>query len=421
MKNDVLQPRKRKPGNKQPSAVVVVNRADSKQKTSTYFSFLLPFAAAIFLLAFFLRSYFINAGIYATVIPNGASRSEGKFKFFTENSFYEFLRTYKVWNDKGIRIKNFHINLTNSALWYDEKSPNSHFFFPAFPRVQVLDYPGSPISGKNITLKLISESPRMFFVENFISEKECEDLLFDALDIERNPTAMDPDEKNGPNFQETGIELSYARVEDTFVAAKLLERATQLFRLDPTRDDLIEGVEIERYALNNYHATKVNSYPENKYLEEGFSFNVSSINGSNIYGTLILYLTDKFKGGQTAFPEIPIETVDQDTFKETRNRFTTSPVAVDELEGFSDIQKRTAEECNDRRYTSIQPKRGSVILFYSIFPNNKTIDHRIMHAGCPIFTSFLSKYSANIFAWTQCRFGYPFCKYPVGSMVDDGF
>lgn len=61
--------------------------------------------------------------------------------------------------------------------------PKRHFIWPAFEVGHKVAVPGvtSSIPGQPITLETLSESPRVFLVENFLSPQDAEDLIENAL------------------------------------------------------------------------------------------------------------------------------------------------------------------------------------------------------------------------------------------------
>lgn len=61
--------------------------------------------------------------------------------------------------------------------------PKRHFIWPAFEVGHKVEVPGvtSSIPGQPITLETLSDSPRVFLVENFLSPQDAEDLIENAL------------------------------------------------------------------------------------------------------------------------------------------------------------------------------------------------------------------------------------------------
>jgi len=61
--------------------------------------------------------------------------------------------------------------------------PKRHFIWPAFEVGHKVEVPGvtSSIPGQPITLQTLSDSPRVFLVENFLSPQDAEDLIENAL------------------------------------------------------------------------------------------------------------------------------------------------------------------------------------------------------------------------------------------------
>lgn len=61
--------------------------------------------------------------------------------------------------------------------------PKRHFIWPAFEVGHKVEVPGvaSSVPGQPITLQTLSDSPRVFLVENFLSPQDAEDLIENAL------------------------------------------------------------------------------------------------------------------------------------------------------------------------------------------------------------------------------------------------
>ncbi|XP_021905016.1 probable prolyl 4-hydroxylase 4 isoform X1 [Carica papaya] len=113
-------------------------------------------------------------------------------------------------------------------------------------------------------------------------------------------------------------------------------------------------------------------YEHGQKYDPHYDYFVDKVNiarGGHRVATVLMYLTDVAKGGETVFPSAE---------QETSHR--KAPVENDDL-----------SECA-KKGIAVKPRRGDALLFFSLLPN-ATPDTSSLHAGCPVIEG--EKWSAT--------------------------
>jgi prolyl 4-hydroxylase len=96
--------------------------------------------------------------------------------------------------------------------------------------------------------------------------------------------------------------------------------------------------------------------------------NVQVQKGNNRILTFFIYLNDVPSGGETVFPRVDGNYVDN--------------------------------ACTNPNGFKVKPKKGSAVLFYSMLPDGN-LDNDSLHGGCPVIEG--EKYAANVWFWDRHR------------------
>lgn len=201
--------------------------------------------------------------------------------------------------------------------------------------------------------KQISWKPRAFVYEGFLTDEECDHLIFLAKsELKRSEVA---DNLSGES------ELSDVRTSSGMFIRKDM-------------DHIVSGIE-ERIAAwtllpkENGEDIQVLRYEHGQKYDPHYDFFTDQVNiarGGHRIATVLMYLSDVEKGGETVFPEA-----------EESPRHLNS--------------KDDAAECA-RHGIAVKPQKGTALLFFSLYPN-ATPDHSSLHGGCPVIKG--EKWSAT--------------------------
>eukprot|EP00624_Nannochloropsis_granulata_P003837 evm.model.NODE_2938_length_21112_cov_40.828156.3 len=175
--------------------------------------------------------------------------------------------------------------------------PKRHFIWPAFEVGHKVAVPGvtSSIPGQPITLETLSESPRVFLVENFLSPQDAEDLIENALGITAEGFAL----KRSTTGAE-GSEVSSRRTsENAFdttspVAMKLKRRVFDLLGMRPYVETWADGLQVLRYNESKAYISHLDYLEVND--QSNHDFDSEREGGTNRFATVLLYLTDVEQG-----------------------------------------------------------------------------------------------------------------------------
>lgn len=219
-------------------------------------------------------------------------------------------------------------------------------------------------SAMNLTLKVLSCDPRVFEIKNFLSPVETEHILSLANVLGLGKSTMGSD--SGVTDSQDARTSHHTRVkrEQTQVIDAIYRRAADLLQIDEallrTRDE------------SEYHPTAIGTrsiaeaaqlvhYSEGQQYAAHMDFispNVDKPHQANRFATLLVYLNEDMKGGQTSFP-----------------RWVNSKTP-DALE--------------------VTPEVGKAILFYNLLPDGN-MDEMSLHSSKPVTEG--EKWVMNLWIW----------------------
>ena len=256
-------------------------------------------------------------------------------------------------------------------IWYDMQKLNQEFskhYLIHSGRAWLADFPRAfPIhplrpaqyighvqtihaGDRTYDMKVESITPRVFSIDHFLTDSECDQLIEMALAQGLNASTVysgglakhqrDLSTRSSTN---TWLERSTAELTD-----QIYRRAAHVLQIDegllqaPIDDhvhahahSLAESLQIVRYKEGEeYTAHHDFVYPSQRQRLQPTRF-----------ATLLLYLNDDFQGGQTVFPRA---------------------VTVDQHNG-----------------VSVQPVKGKAVLFYNVLPDGN-VDDLSQHSSQPI-------------------------------------
>ncbi|KAL0450602.1 UNVERIFIED_CONTAM: Glycerol-3-phosphate acyltransferase RAM2 [Sesamum latifolium] len=204
----------------------------------------------------------------------------------------------------------------------------------------------------------ISWNPRAFLYRGFLTHKECDHLISLAKDK---------------------LEKSMVADNDSGKSIESEVRTSSGMFLSKAQDEIVAGVE-ERIAawtflpIENGEAMQILHYEHGQKYEPHFDFFHDKANqelGGHRVATVLMYLSDVARGGETVFPN------------------------SDE----KDKQPKSDDwsECAKQGY-AVKPRKGDALLFFSLHPD-ATTDNTSLHGSCPVIEG--EKWSAT--KWIHVR------------------
>ncbi|CAN6476339.1 unnamed protein product [Victoria cruziana] len=203
----------------------------------------------------------------------------------------------------------------------------------------------------------VSWRPRAFIYKGFLSDEECDHII---------------------NLAKTNLkrsEVSHDKTGDSYVSKVRTSSGTFLKK---EQDGIIERIEnrISTWTFlpkENAEPIQVLRYGIGEKYEPHFDYFSDKKNivwGGHRMVTVLMYLSNVTKGGETVFPN---------------------------AEGVTQEKDDTWSDCA-RKGLAVKPKKGDAVLFFSLHPD-ATTDPASLHASCPVIEG--EKWSAP--CWIHVR------------------
>jgi prolyl 4-hydroxylase len=156
--------------------------------------------------------------------------------------------------------------------------------------------------------------------------------------------------------------------------------------MEPNQRSTIEPVQVVRYGQNESYMTHTDYFPPSFTTDTNWLPNEG---GTNRFATILMYLNDVEEGGHTAFPF--------GVFGDAANRVDDEQESAFAERLSSGDSTTLAPYCASLE-TSVAPRKGGAILFYSQRPGGE-LDTRSIHAGCPVAKGV--KWASNVWIWNR--------------------
>jgi len=168
-----------------------------------------------------------------------------------------------VYNKFGEPVESVEEFEAMEPLYWGPTKPGTHFMWPGVKvghKVPVRDVQSPNPNGKQIELETLStgqgETPRVFYIHNFMSESETDQLISHATNPE-NPYKMAPstagtmkawNQGGSQDIVSTRTSMNAFDIE-TENAMNIKRRAFKLLRLPEYHEPMADGIQILRYEL----------------------------------------------------------------------------------------------------------------------------------------------------------------------------
>lgn len=235
------------------------------------------------------------------------------------------------------------------------KEDDHDYVYPA--RTQFL--PGEAQPGK---LQVLSTTPKIFIIEDFLSFDECQYLIDTIIpELKRstvsNTAILDENRTSRTMWIHHGMSAS-ATVQN------IVQRAFNLLKIpydSRNSSRVAEAIQGLHYSNTQWYREHYDYFTPNDYKDDG---HIQT--GNNRLATLFLYLTDVESGGETYFPR---------------------------FDG-----KYVSSGCTNPNCFKVRPQKGAAVLFYSMLEDGN-LDFDSLHGGCPVVAG--EKYAANLWFWDR--------------------
>lgn len=180
-------------------------------------------------------------------------------------------------------------------------------------------------------IERLSEQPRIFIINNFLSETECDYLITYAQPKLTTSTVVDSETgQKKIHSERTSVGMFCPNDHQDAIISNIEQRISEVVSIPVEHG---EGIQIVKYA------TGAEFRPHYDYFDPKLPGSIVNCKvGGQRKVTAILYLNTPEKGGETLFPVANL---------------------------------------------AIKPKKGSALFFYNLLPSGK-VDPLTLHAGTPV-------------------------------------
>lgn len=210
--------------------------------------------------------------------------------------------------------------------------------------------------GRRKWIETVSWKPRAFVFHAFLSDAEAEHIKLLAAPMMKRSTVVSANGSSVLDDYRTSYGTFIKRKADAVVEA-IEERIAQWARIPQVN---AEDMQVLRYGLGQQYKPHMDSLRDEE-------------SGPRVC-TVLLYLNDVPRGGETAFPY--------------SNRWVHASLPA-RLGPFSPCAAGSV---------AFKPKKGDALMFWSIHPDGQREDSFSMHTGCPVLSGV---------KWTATKWIHP--------------
>mmetsp|Transcript_17097 Transcript_17097/g.28558 ORF Transcript_17097/g.28558 Transcript_17097/m.28558 type:complete len:555 (+) Transcript_17097:56-1720(+) len=242
----------------------------------------------------------------------------------------------------------------------------------------------------SLQLQVVSRTPRVFLIPDFLHTFEADHLVFLAKSRTK-ASSIGSFASGGVYSDETRTSRNAWLPRQTDpVTDTVFRRVADLLQIDArlmTSDANAEDMQVVHYQdgqrYEAHHDWSLHGYPESRFI------------------TVLLYLTDQAAtdaGGETTFPRA----IDCDDDKVDSVESVESSNIIDEevsgnfAEAFSYLDKSKCRGKSKSRAFQVTPAKGQAVIFYNLLSDGNA-DDLTLHEALPVTKG--EKWLANIWVW----------------------
>ncbi|XP_075105736.1 putative prolyl 4-hydroxylase 6 isoform X1 [Nicotiana tabacum] len=222
----------------------------------------------------------------------------------------------------------------------------------------------------------ISWRPRAFVYRNFLTDEECDHFITLAKDkLEKSMVADNESGKSVESEVRTSSGMFLRKAQDQVVANVEARIAAWTFLPE-----------------ENGESIQILHYEHGQKYEPHFDYFHDKVNqelGGHRVATVLMYLSDVEKGGETVFPNS--EVISNCMIHLFQTVFPNSEAKKTQPKGDD------WSDCAKKGY-AVKPRKGDALLFFSLHPD-ATTDPLSLHGSCPVIEG--EKWSAT--KWIHVR------------------
>jgi prolyl 4-hydroxylase len=298
----------------------------------------------------------------------------------------------RVFLHNGWEVSNCEELVEDDKLWLVPR--HREFMWPTFKRGHLVEVRHvASGNGEPIVVETLSESPKVFRLNNFFTSEEADELIDNALNLN--------DPINGLHRSTTGQgtaaqEDSHRTSDNAWdmvspASLRLKRRIFELLGIRPYNNAWADGLQILRYNTTqayNSHFDYLETTPTGR-------LNSARRGGANRFATVVVYLTDVEVGGETVFPEGKALDGTDKSYDEVLAEMKEQNIDMQAI-GIKagSWQERLVVQCRSK--LAVRPMKAQAVLFYDQLPEGGQ-DDASLHGGCPVLQGV--KWAANLWVW----------------------
>ncbi|RHY26466.1 hypothetical protein DYB32_007595 [Aphanomyces invadans] len=212
----------------------------------------------------------------------------------------------RVYTSTGKAVHSFDDIVPNDSLYIVPTGLLFVWPFIEFGHRVALQSTQSP-TGKPIILESFNDSPRVFLIHDFFTDKEADRLIERISEIDDDANKL---KRSTVGHDDKGTQSSVRTSENAFdstspEAISLMKRSFDLLNIGDYQESMADGLQLLRYKQKQAYI------PHNDWFELNTTpdFNWEpKAGGTNrytfviLFATVFLYLSNVTRGGQTVFP-----------------------------------------------------------------------------------------------------------------------
>lgn len=207
-------------------------------------------------------------------------------------------------------------------------------------------------------IRMISSSPRVYVMDDFMTSDECDYLRASArYRLQAALVVASSDNWYDTQAQTRNNEQVWLTAEEEREVPLLRHILKRMHRVARVPDDFAEALQVGRYNLSTKYEAHVDTDPPHKVARPA---------------TFIAYLNDVEGGGETLFPV---------GRNDCSAKWRTDPTSGEQVYGVKYCCGTPEKDAPET--VRVTPKKGRAVLFFSHHPDGR-VDHKSLHASCPV-------------------------------------